>query len=72
MLIVKDKSTHEEHFSQTLQTNKKQFEIAVTILTRYIGSFNVKSKNNKFYFARLVTGETLWITIPPSPYEIES
>ena len=25
MLIVTDKSTHEEHLSQPLQTNKKQF-----------------------------------------------
>ena len=29
MLIVMDKSTHEEHLSQPLQTNKKQFETAV-------------------------------------------
>ena len=30
MLIVMDKSTHEEHLSQPLQTNIKQFKIAVT------------------------------------------
>ena len=67
-----DKSTHEEHLSQPLQNNNKQFKIAVTFLTGYNGFFNVKSKNNKIYFARLVTGETLWITIPPGAYEIES
>ena len=30
MLIVMDKSIHEEHLSQSLQTNNKQFKIAVT------------------------------------------
>ena len=32
MLIVRDKSTHEEHLFQPLQTNNKQFKIAVTFL----------------------------------------
>ena len=32
MLIVLDKSTHEEHLFQPLQTNNKQFNIAVTFL----------------------------------------
>ena len=31
-LIVMDKSAHEEHLSQPLQTNKKQFKIGVTFL----------------------------------------
>ena len=30
ILIVVDKSTHEEQLSQTLQTEKKQFKIAFT------------------------------------------
>ena len=30
MLVVMDKSIHEEHLSQPLQTNIKQFKIAVT------------------------------------------
>ena len=30
MLIVMVKSTHEEHLFQPLQTNNKQFKIAVT------------------------------------------
>ena len=33
MLIVMDKSTHEEHLFQPLQTINKQFKIAVTFLT---------------------------------------
>ena len=33
MLTVMDKSTHEEHLSQTLQTNNKKFKIAITFLT---------------------------------------
>ena len=33
MLNVLDKFIHEEHLSQPLQTNKKQFKIAVTLLT---------------------------------------
>ena len=33
MLIVMDKSTHEEHLSQPLQTSNKQFKIAVTFVT---------------------------------------
>ena len=33
MLIVMDKSTHEEHLFQLLQTNNKQFKIAVTFLS---------------------------------------
>ena len=35
MLIVMDKSTHEEHLFQSLQTSNKQFKIAVTLLTGY-------------------------------------
>ena len=49
ILIVMDKSTHEEHLSQPLQTNKKQFKIAITFLTGYNGIFNVtNSKTNSF------------------------
>ena len=33
MLIFMDKGTHEEHLSQPLQTNNKQFIRAVTFLT---------------------------------------
>ena len=48
MLIVMDKSTHEEHLFQPLQTNNKKFKIAITFLSAFKGIFNVTSKNNKF------------------------
>ena len=48
ILIVMEKSTHEEHLAQPLHTNNKQFKISVTFLTGYNGIFNVTEKNNKF------------------------
>ena len=50
MLIIMDKSTHEEHLFQPLQTNNKQFKIAITFLTSYNGKFNVTIQNNIIYF----------------------
>ena len=49
MLIVMDNSTHEEHLSQPLQTNNKQFKLAITFLTAYNGIFNVTNSNNQFF-----------------------
>ena len=74
MLIVMDKSTHEEHLSQPPQTNNKQFKIAVTFLTGYNGIFNLTKSNNKFYFKKTYTNEDgfVQITIPPGAYEIEA
>ena len=74
MLIVMDKSSHEEHLSQSLQTNNKQFKMGVTFLTGYNGIFNVTSKNNNYYFIKSITDEDGYIktTKPPSAYEIES
>ena len=73
MLIIMDKSTHEEHLFQPLQTNNKQFKIAVTFLTGYNGIFNVTYKNNKFYFKKAIKDEDfIPITISPGAYEIES
>ena len=73
MLIIMDKSTHEEHLSQPLQTNNKQFKIAVTFLTAYNGIFNVTGKNNKVYFLKLITDDDhIKVSIPPGAYEIES
>ena len=74
MLIVMDKSTHKEHSSQPLQTNNKQFKIAITFLSGYNGIFNVKNSNNKFYFKKTISDEDgfVQITIPPGAYEIES
>ena len=74
MLIIMDKSTHEEHLSQALQTNNKKFKIAVTFLTGYNGIFNVTNANNKFYFTKSITDKDgfIQITIPAGAYEIES
>ena len=74
MLIVMDKSIHTEHLFQSIQTNNKQYKIALTFLTGYNGIFNVTTLNNKFYFMKSVTDEDgyIQITIPPGSYEIES
>ena len=73
MLIVMDKSIHEEHLSQPLQTKNKQFKIAVTFLSAYNGIFNVTNRNNKFYFRKnLINEDFIQITIPSGAYEIES
>ena len=74
MLIIMDKSTHEEHLSQPLQTNRRKFKIFVTFSTSYNGVFNVTNSNNKFYFLKSITDEDgyIQITIPPGAYEIES
>ena len=74
MLIIMDKSTHEEHLFEPLQTNNKQFKIAVTFLSTYNGIFNVTNLNNKFYFTKSITDDDHYtlITISPGAYEIES
>ena len=74
MLIVMDKSTREEHLSQPLKTNFKQFKIAVTFLSGYNGIFKVTISNNKFYFKKTITDDGGFIqnTIPPGAYEIKS
>ena len=65
MLIIMDKSTHEEHIPQPLQTNKKQFKIAITFLTDYIGIFNVTNSNIKFYFKKsFIEEDFIQIRIP--------
>ena len=74
MLIIMDTSVHEEHLFQPLQTNNKQFKIAVTFLSAYNGIFNVTNSNNKFYFTKSITDDDhyIMITIPSGAYEIES
>ena len=74
ILIIMDKSTHEEHLFQPLQTNIKQFKIAVTFLSAYNGIFNVTNSNNKFYFTKSISDYQHYtvISIPPGAYEIES
>ena len=54
MLKVKDKSTHEEHLSQPIQTTNKQFKKAITFLIGYNGIFNVTISNNNVYFAKSI------------------
>ena len=72
LLIVMEKSTHEEHLSQPLQTNNKQFKIGVTFLTGYNGIFNVTNENNRFYFTTSTSDfESSFITILPGAYEKE-
>ena len=72
MLIVMDKSTHEEHSYQPLQTHIKQFKLAMTFLTGYSGIFNVTNKNNKFFFTvSIIDDDFNQITIPQGAYEIE-
>ena len=73
MLIIMNESSHEEHLAQPLQTNNKQFKIAITFLTAYNGTFNVTDKNNKFYFAKSITDDDfIQMKLPKGAYEIES
>ena len=73
MLIVMNKSTHEEHLFQPLQTNNKQFKVAITFLSAYNGIFNVTTLNNKFYFFKSISDEDhIQISIRPGVYEIEA
>ena len=72
-LIFMDKSIYEEHLFQPLQTNNKQFKIAVTFLTGYNGTFNVTNSNKKFYFITSISDiEPSFIIIPPGAHELDS
>ena len=72
ILVVMDKSTHEEHLFQPLQTNNKQFKIAVTFLSCYNGIFNITNSNNKFYFFKSISDDDhIQISIR-RVYEIEA
>ena len=73
ILIIMNKSTHEEHLFQPLQTNNKQFKIAVTFLSAYNGIFNVTNLNNKFYFFKSISDDDhIQLSIRPGVYEIEA
>ena len=69
-----DKSTNEVHLFQPVQTNNKQFKIAVTFLNGYNGIFKVTNSNNEFFFMKSIFDEDglIHITIPPGAYELES
>ena len=72
MLIVMDKSTHEGHLAQPLQTNN-QFKIAITFLSGYNGFINVTNENNKFIFISVFEGvEHNVIELDPGAYDLES
>ena len=73
-LIVMDRSILEEHLSQPLQTDNKQYKIAVTFLTGYNTIFIVTNANIKFYLLKSITDENgcIQITRSPGAYEIES
>ena len=72
ILIVMNKSAHEGHLFQPLQTNNKQFKIAITFLTGYNGIFNITLKK-KFYFKKANKDEDfIQIRISEGAYEIES
>ena len=70
MLIVMDKSTHEEHLSQPLQTNNKQFKSAVTFLAGYKGKLIITNKKYKFHFKKsfIEGGFPFLITVPSGAY----
>ena len=69
MLVVMDISIHEEHLSQPLQTNHKQFKIAVNFSTGYNGIFNISISNNEFYFTKSINDDDFSvISIPPGAY----
>ena len=73
ILIVMDKSAHEEHLYQLLQSNNKQFKTAVTFLSAYNGIFNVTNGNSKFYCKKALIDEDFkQIRIPEGADEIES
>ena len=74
MLIIMDKRTHEEHLAQPLQTNNKQFKIAIIFSPGYNGIFIVINSNNNFYFAKSITDKdgSIQSTILPGAYGIES
>ena len=73
MLIVMDKSTHEEHLFHPLQTKNEQFKIAITFLSAYNGIFNITNSNNKFYFFKSISDEDhIQISFRPGVYEIEA
>ena len=68
-----DKSSHEEHLSQPLQTNNKQFKLALTFLTGYKGIFNVTNENIKFYFSKSIQDDDFnQLSFSPGAYDIES
>ena len=73
MLIFTDKSTHEEHLSQPLQTTNKQYKKVVTSLTGYNVIFNITDKNHNLYFTTSINDDDFNIfSILVGAYKFES
>ena len=73
MLVVMDKPNQEQYPSQPLQTNNKQYKIAVTFLTGYNGIFNITTMNNEFFFTTAIHDDCFNdIIIPQGASELES
>ena len=73
MLMVMDKSVHEEHSFQPLKTNIKQFKVDIFSLTADIELIIVTNSINKIYFGKSITNKdgSIQITIPPGNHETE-
>ena len=54
MLFNMDKSTHEGHLAQSIQTKNKEFKKAITFLTGYNGIFNITYSNKKILFREII------------------
>ena len=68
-----NKSTHEDHLAQPLQTNNKQYKKAGTFLSAYNGIFKVTNSSDNFCFKKSrIEEDFIQITIPSAAYEIES
>ena len=73
MLIVLNKSTHEENLSQPSQTKYKLFKGAITYLSDFKRIFNVTNSNNKSISKSVIEGaEHNLIRIHPGDYEFEN
>ena len=72
MLIVMEKSSHEEHLSHSLQTNNKQFKNAITFPTGYNGINIVTNKKNYAAASIPDNGGFVRITIPTCADEFEN
>ena len=73
MFFVMDKSAHEESLSQTISTNIKQFQTAVTFLSGYNGIFNITTKTSEFYYTKTIDNDDYSEgIIRPGAYELEN
>ena len=72
MLIVMDKSIHQETLAQPLQTNNNLNSLLLFLLV-ITASLRLLERNN-FYFAKSIIDKDgfFQITIPPGAYELES